>query len=104
MHSSVTGIPPFTLANSVITQRLAILSKTTVGSPKPKFSQAPPKFCQIDSMLFGPRIEFPVACCVARCLLSEHQPVQLIRHGISRSPPFRLRPHENARWYASHLH
>jgi hypothetical protein len=52
---------PFLLANSVMTQRLAALSKTTVGSPEPKFSQAPPKPLQSDSMLFGPKIEFPVA-------------------------------------------
>src|SRR4051812_35564318 len=61
MHSSVIGVPPVALANSVITQRLASWSKSTTGSPKPPFVQAgwfEP--CQIVSIEAGPKTDAPV--------------------------------------------
>src|SRR5689334_14993251 len=58
MHSSVGMLEP---ANWLISQRFAIWSYSTTGSPSPEFSQTPPKPAQTEVMLCGPRTELPVA-------------------------------------------
>src|SRR5690242_342449 len=58
MHSSVMF--EVALANWLITQRCAIWSYSTTGSPWPLFSQTPPKPLQNDAVLTGPSTEAPV--------------------------------------------